>query len=346
MARKATDEGEAPRYEKAAELLRLMQLLAGSADGLTMDDMRAELGCGRRTVERMLAAIEAQFGVVERERDGPRLRYRLPTGAGDRAFTRVRSHELIELDHAADALEPHAPDRASSLRDLARKLRTGMRGEERRKLAPDYEGLMRAEAIALRPGPEAVVPGDVLAVLREALLGYNTVRMRYDRGGDGEVRTVEVVPYGIVFGTHGYLVAAQRNKPDPVMWRLDRIGDPMVGEYAPPPADFDLGAYAERSFMTFQEPPSDVSLRFLPAAASDARRFVFHPTQTAEPLPDGSLRVRFRCGGLLQIAHHLVTWGNTVRIEGPDELRATMGEMLKRAADAVDDASEADAAPN
>lgn len=62
----------------------------------------------------------------------------------------------------------------------------------------------------------------------------------------------------------------------------------------------------------------------------DVERFAFHPTQVSEALADGSLRVRLRCGGLLQIAHHLFTWGDAVRIEGPGALRGTMAEALER----------------
>ena len=326
--------GGAPRYVKAAELLRLARQLAGSAEGLLMSEMIEETGRGRRTIERMLAAMEELFGPVDRDDEGGRLRYRLAIGAGDRWLTAPLAEEVVELAHAADALEPHAPDRAAFLRGLATKLDATMRQRERRKIDIDYEGLMRAEALALRPGPEAVVPGDVLAVLREALLGGNAVRMRYRTAG-GEASEKEVVPYGIVFGTHGYLVAPARGTPEPFMWRLDRIEAPEIGDPAAPPEDFDLHAHAERSFMTFQEEPHDVALVFAPSAVADAEHFRFHPTQTYEPLPDGSLRVRFRCGGLLQIAHHLFTWGDAVRIEGPDELRDTMREALERAGASV-----------
>lgn len=326
----------APRYEKAAELLRLARRLAGSSEGLTMVELLAETRRSRKTVERMLGAIEGLFGPLDKEpEDGGRLRYRLSVGTGERWLTGMLAEEAIELEHAARALEPHAPDRAAFLDDLAGKMRASMRLREQRKLELDYEGLMRAEALALRPGPEAAVPGDVLRVLREALLGPQTVRMRYRTGGEGEAAEKEVVPYGIVFGTQGYLVGPALGTPDPFMWRLDRIEAPTTGPRASVPDDFDLRAFAERSFSTFQEPPVDVTLRFLPAAAPDAERFVFHPSQTSERLPDGSLRVRLHCGGLLQIAHHLVTWGNTVRIEGPDELRETMRGMLERAGASV-----------
>jgi len=48
------------------------------------------------------------------------------------------------------------------------------------------------------------------------------------------------------------------------------------------------------------------------------------------------LVVRFRSGGLREIAEHLFTWGGEVRIEGPEELRVVMRERLALAARSVE----------
>lgn len=45
------------RHEKAARLLELARRLAGSAEGLTLDEMAAAMGVGRRTAERMRDAV-------------------------------------------------------------------------------------------------------------------------------------------------------------------------------------------------------------------------------------------------------------------------------------------------
>jgi len=104
-----------------------------------------------------------------------------------------------------------------------------------------------------------------------------------------------------------------------VLFRLDAIhGLEVLDEPGAPPSDFDLRAYAERSFGVFQEEPLEVVLRFAPSAAPDARAFLFHPTQTLSDEPDGSLTVRFRAGGMLEIAHHLMTWGPSVTIVAPE----------------------------
>ena len=60
---------------------------------------------------------------------------------------------------------------------------------------------------------------------------------------------------------------------------------------------FDLPAWMQRSFGVCQEDIYDVVWRFTPAAAPDARTYLFHATQEMTDEPDGSLTVRFRAGG-------------------------------------------------
>ncbi len=54
--------------------------------------------------------------------------------------------------------------------------------------------------------------------------------------------------------------------------------------------------------------------RFKPEVADEARKWIFHPDQVIEDQPDGSLIVRFRAGGALEMDWHLYTWGDTVEV--------------------------------
>ena len=53
-----------------------------------------------------------------------------------------------------------------------------------------------------------------------------------------------------------------------------------------------------------------------------------HPTQRLEDEPDGSLIVRFKAGGFLEIAHHLMTWVPSVTILRPKALAELMREQV------------------
>jgi predicted DNA-binding transcriptional regulator YafY len=98
---------------------------------------------------------------------------------------------------------------------------------------------------------------------------------------------------------------------------------------APPPADFDLGAFAARSFGIYQDAVEDVVLKVAPGEkAEEARAWRWHPTQTLEDAPDGGVIVRFTASGMRELAWHLFTWSGAVTILAPERLKQVMAEEL------------------
>jgi predicted DNA-binding transcriptional regulator YafY len=319
------------RHDKATLLLDLARRLAGSAEGLTLDEMAAEIGVGRRTAERMRDALYALFPQMEELPDGPSKRFRIPSGL-DGLFQSPTTEELLELTKAAEALrQAGAAPRARALQSLERKIRSAMRSAALRRLAPDVEALVRAETIAVQAGPRPYEDERLIADLRQALMAMSAVRFAYHGGSTpGAVRSV--VPYGLMFGRANYLVAAELGGTEPRNWRLDRIKAlEVLDTPAAPPPDFDLDAYANRSFGIYQDAVEDVVLRVLPHGAEDALGWRFHPTQAVEPQPDGSVLVRFRASGMLELAWHLFSWRDKVEILAPDRLKAVMRQELEAA---------------
>jgi predicted DNA-binding transcriptional regulator YafY len=144
------------------------------------------------------------------------------------------------------------------------------------------------------------------------------------------VRTL--APHGLLFERINYLVAAAPSDPKPRTWRLDRISDfELLDEPSGAPEGFSIAQYAARSFGVYFDAIEQVSLRVLPDAAEDAKRWWFHPRQTVEAQPDGSVLVNFQSSGMLELAWHPFTWRGSMEILGPDRLKAMMGEDLRRA---------------
>jgi predicted DNA-binding transcriptional regulator YafY len=319
------------RSEKPAELLKLARALAATAEGMTLDEMAEFSGVGRRTAERRRDAVEDVFGPLDRIDDGRLVRFRM-SGRGLGSFaTAPTSEELAELENAARACAAaRDSNRAEILHSLLQKIRASLREAERLRLDTDIEARLRAEAFACQVGPRPYADPKILTTLREALLTGLMVKFLYGEDSDAALRWRKVIPYGLLFAPRYYLVARVKSKPEPVLFRLDRIHDLEVSnEPGAPPESFNLEAYASRSFGVFQEEPEDIVLRFDPSAAHDARAYLFHPTQTMSDEADGSLTVRFRAAGLLQIAQHLMTWGPTVTILAPDNLKAIMWEEIE-----------------
>ena len=71
--------------------------------------------------------------------------------------------------------------------------------------------------------------------------------------------------------------------------------------------------------VSFKEEPFEVEWLFDKEVSADAKRYIFHPTQTKIENPDGTLTVKFQAGGSLEMDWHLYTWGNHVKVIKPKD---------------------------
>jgi predicted DNA-binding transcriptional regulator YafY len=324
------------RHDKAAMVIDLARRMAGSAEGLTLDEMSRDLEIGRRSAERMRDAVLSLFPQTEEVSDPPNKRWRIRGGLSgfEQAPT---TEELVELTKAAQGLRATGePGRAAALEGLERKLKSAIRSTTLNRLAPDLEALVRAETIAVQAGPRPSADEAVLAEIRQAVLAGQPLGFIYSRPG-AEARRRSVAPCGVMFGRANYLVAADRETGGIRTFRLDRMSAvKREAGVAAPPADFDLQVFASQSFGIYQDEIEDVVLQVTPEGAAEARAWRWHPTQTVEDQPDGSVLVRFRASGMRELAWHLFTWGEQVRIVQPARLKAVMAGELAAAARALE----------
>lgn len=320
------------RHEKAEQLISLGRALAASAEGLTLDEIAAEMGVSRRTADRLRDACQRLFPQLEGIADGATKRFRI-TGGIDSFFQCPTTEELLALNKAAKDFERRKlGEDAQALNALDKKVRAAMRRLVLNRMEPDLEALLRAELIAVQAGPRPVDDENLLRTLRTSLLSMKALRFVYRRGSrPGSIR--EVVPYGIIFGRMNYLVAPELGQPGKIKtWRLDQLQNAEILERsASRPEDFSLVDYANASFGFYQSKQEDVVLRVLKEGADDLMNWRFHPTQTLEPQADGSMIVRFRASGILELAWHLFTWQNKIQIIAPADLRETMVNELAKA---------------
>jgi predicted DNA-binding transcriptional regulator YafY len=319
------------RQDKAAVMIELARRMAASAEGLTLDDIARESGVGRRTAERMRDAILALYPAAEEVSDPPNKRWRIRGGLS--AFEQApTATELVELAKAAQGLRAAGEvGRAAALEGLERKLKSAIRSTTLNRLAPDLEALVRAETIAVQAGPRPSADETVLAEIRQAILAGQPLGFTYSRPG-AEARRRTAAPCGVMFGRANYLVAADRETGRIQTFRLDRMSAVRAeAGVAAPPADFDLQTFASQSFGIYQDDIEDVVLRITPDGAAEARAWRWHPTQTVEDQTDGGVVVRFRASGMRELAWHLFSWGDQVRIVAPERLKTVMAAELAAA---------------
>ncbi|HEX2889583.1 WYL domain-containing protein, partial [Vineibacter terrae] len=271
-----------------------------------------------------------------------RPRWRIPAG-GTVTPGAISAEEIADLEATARLLRQHnLRRRASSLEALAAKLRAALPSKAQLQLEPDVEALLQAEGLAMRPGPRPLIRTDVIDTIRLAIKQGRMIYLAYRSRGSGRASGRMLEPYGFLLGNRHYLVgmAPDRHPGDARLFALSNIGKVKVLDrpFQRDPA-FSLEQFARRAFGVFQEEPRDIAWRFTPDAAAAAREYLFHPSQVVEPQPDGSLVVRFRAGGLLEMCWHLYSWGASVEVLTPPELKQLMKGAARHRRFVVDGAA-------
>jgi predicted DNA-binding transcriptional regulator YafY len=314
-------------YWKAEAIIVLATMAAGRHVGVTLDEVMEHFGISKRTAQRMLRVLEVLFPDtdVAKGSDG-RKRWRLASGVL-RDLLSLSAEELAALDLAAEMMKRSGMDvEAQDLLGLREKVLALVPRPRAVRIETDLEALLEAQGLAARPGPRQRIERRIVAAIGEAIKACRMLEVEYRARDETEPRPRRIAPYGLLTGLRRYLVARPDHDPSGAMrlYVVESISAARVGAepFERDPA-FDLQAFADRAFGVFQneEELGEVVWRFLPGAAAQARSFQFHPSQRLEDGPDGSLIVRFRASGHLEMCWHLYAWGDQVEVLAPERLR-------------------------
>lgn len=309
-------------------LLKLVQSLSESTDGLTLDDMAQVLEQGRRSAERARDIIALHFDVDEIP-DGPRKSFRITDGLR-RHFTRPSAEELAALRAEVEALRPGGGMRFQKLQSLLARVQSSFDDREKRRIEPDLEELLKCQRSFVGPGPVAEVDRAISRAVMDAIMSGLCLEFEYRSAEAKEPQWRRVASVGLLNGPISYLVGfIPGSARSPAIYRLDRMSDARLSDQvAEAPEGFNLDDWLAEGFGIWREEAREVELRILPGSADRARSWRFHPKQKIEDQADGSVVIRFRAGGLREIAEHLFQWAGELIIEAPSELQDVMRERL------------------
>jgi predicted DNA-binding transcriptional regulator YafY len=326
-------------YGKFQDMLKLVEMMQAASPGLTLDEIIDEFGVSRRTAERMRDAIHDHFGTdFETKPDGPRryfkLRSRWLDGLTLAFLASLSEGELAAFPMAGKILrQNNLAAQAETLERVFIGLKSLMKPKT--KFDINLEDLMKSEGIALRPGPKITYDEGIVRVLREALGSFHQVRVAYVPGRAKKAKDYTLIPFGFLYGERDhYLVARHADgfrDSLPRYFILSRIKavEKLEAKFKEDPG-FNLAEYAAHSFGVYQEEPVKVEWLFSPEVADKAANYVFHPTQTLTRNKDGSLTVKFKAGGRLEMAWHLYTWGDKVKVVKPADFWDKLPEPYGR----------------
>jgi predicted DNA-binding transcriptional regulator YafY len=314
------------RYSRAERLIQLALEMQAARGGLAIADIEEKFDVSRRTAIRMRDAVMRAFPNATEVPTGERTkRWRLSQGVAQ-SFAEITSDDLASIEIAAAAMErANLPVHSQDLRGVAAKIRNLIEGGALNHIEPDLEALTEAEGLAHRAGPRPHISSSIFDGLRTAIKSCRKVSFDYaSRSGKSSTRRT-ASPLGFLYGHRHYLVALQEGGQKPKFFSLPSISKlKLEADGFERDPSFSLKEFVSHSFGVFEEDPVDVVWRFSAEAAPLAGAFVFHPSQSVEDEADGKLVVRFRAGGLLEMAWHLMSWGDQVEVIEPAALRALM----------------------
>lgn len=322
------------RYERVKDILDLAVRLQISRGGVTIEEIMRTLSVSRKTAERYRNTVEWVFGPLELVPSGDRKNHWRLSSDDLVKLIPLNAEDLVTLTQSAEALlRVGLDDLAGRLDNVDTKLRAVQRRRNLERIDSELEILAQAEGLAMRPGPRQPIDPNLLSLLREGILTARQIEFSYLGRQSGKRSTQQIEPYGLLYGTRPFLVGKSSWSEEPRLWRIGNMSDArLTDEKFEHDPDFDLQAFARRSFGTFQEKPTQVELRFTQDAAADAATFLFHPDQSIEQHEDGTLTVRFKAGGISEMCWHLVTWGDSVKVVKPARLRRQMARMCEELA--------------
>ncbi|MFM8731067.1 MAG: helix-turn-helix transcriptional regulator, partial [Phycisphaerales bacterium] len=141
-----------------------------------------------------------------------------------------------------------------------------------------------------------------------------------------KVETVAIEPYGLFFAKRGwYVVANKRPGHGMRQYKLARIRQVTLGEQTfALPRGWTVDGYLRNSWEIIVDDTAPTTRVVVDVDASFAGNVIetrWHPTQTVEVRPDGSVRLGFSVAGTEEVFWWVMGMGSRARVVAPAELR-------------------------
>ena len=269
------------------------------------------MGINQRTAQRDIAALESELQVPfvkigQRWQVVPE--YWLPP-------LNLNVHEMVSLLVAArlmvrfaDKANPYA---IAAFEKLAAALPKAMR-----------PALMEVgEEMAEKPSDPSYTKA--LAALTTAWADRRQVLITYTTKNTFERRVWPLFLEPSAAGHSCYLIAWDPKPKQVRVYKVERISAVKVlDDRFSPPLGFSVRDHLAGAWGIWSSAePVEVVLVFNRAVVRRAKETIWHPSQVAEDLPDGRLRLTLRVGSVLEIRHWVLGWGGGCEVVRPAELR-------------------------
>ncbi|MCO4762197.1 MAG: transcriptional regulator [Myxococcales bacterium] len=328
------------RYSQAQRLLHIYQSLANARGGLTITELIERTGVTRRTLNRDLALLsEDHFvRVLERDNEGHKRWALLPAGV---ASSITFSHsELFALYLSRSMLDfARGTELHKSMRAAFNKVADRLAGSELEAMA------LARKLYAVPDAPPVGVTSDafddVLNDVLTAVLRENQLELSYPDSRSGQILELQLDPLTLAYYRGRlYLIAysAHHGRVRPFALHRATGAQRLRHTHAQVPDDYNPERHFSGQFGLFGgDDPVTVRVRFYGTAARYARERLWHASQQTTDFSGGDCEMKWSIPLTPDLSSWLLSFGAGACVLEPAELRASLRDELRAAADRYDD---------
>lgn len=305
-----------------------MSLLSGRA-GRTLDQLKAELGVTKRTIQRDIIVLEAAgFPVTSESRDGT-VYWRVMNPTKENSELSLTLAELMSLYFSRDLLKAlQGSPMQTALESALEKIGA--------RLPPAGHHLLRQlkeqTAVSVTGWKDYSNCSKIIEVLNRAIRHRITVRITHKPLKAPEARVREVDPYRLWFAGGGlYLVGHDHAKSAVRTFAVERIINvATTNQRFTFMDDFDFEAFQRTAFPVHGGKPQLVRIRFSPNQAPYILERHWHDSENFRLRDDGSLIMELQVGNLWEVKRWLIGWGADAEILAPVSLIEEVHNEIER----------------
>jgi proteasome accessory factor B len=306
---------------------KIVTLLSGRV-GRSLDQLKAELGVTKRTIQRDIAVLEAVgIPVISETRDGT-VYWRLIDSTKPSAELSFTLAELMALYFSRDLLQVlHGSPMQDALDSALQKIGA--------QLPPAGHDLLRRlkeqTAVSVTGWKDYSKSATVIDALNRAIRHRLTVRISHRPVKAPEARTRTVDSYRLWYTGGGlYLVAHDHAKRAIRTFAVERINDvTTTNQRFTVREDFDFEAFKRTAFPVHGGQPQLVRIRFSPDQAPYVMERHWHDSQKFLPQDDGSVIMELQVGNLWEVKRWLIGWGAEAEVIEPPSLSSEIRQECK-----------------
>lgn len=302
------------RGEQIARVLKLVHLLQGR--GRTLQQLRAELGVTKRTVQRDIQVLEQTGFPVTSEQHRRSIYWRLAYDPVLEGPLDLTQQERMALYFSRGLLKPLAGTPFfEAIESALAKIGAGISAPGH-TLLHSFDSQIGIAAFGTKDFSRS---REVIAALTRAIQHHFAVKITHATPQHHNAVEYRLNPYRLLYHQGGlYLIALDHAKDDLRTFAVERIRSVVLtrSRFTPPPPA-TLDGQQSTAFQLIHGEPQLVRIRFSPQQAPYIAERKWHESQTLEPQPDGSVILSLRVASLWEVKRWLYGWGVDAEVLEP-----------------------------